>query len=98
MIPMDTIETPKRSCLACGHEVGIFRRLARQRFCSDEHEQMYFTQLQELAIERLKSSLDVSLDLGPSLDPCRTKAVIEENDASAPNRPFVWAHQTTGAA
>jgi len=43
----------KLACLACMNEIGMFRRLAHQRFCCDEHESTYLAELEALAVRRL---------------------------------------------
>lgn len=43
-------------CLACRTRIGLFRRFSHQRFCSEEHEQLYLSELQTLAITRLHDS------------------------------------------
>jgi len=43
----------KPKCLACHKELSLFSRLARHRFCSEQHEQAYMAELEELALERL---------------------------------------------
>lgn len=52
----DTGSSPIRVCLACQKKLSLFRRLDRQRFCCDEHETMYLTELDQLAIERLQNA------------------------------------------
>lgn len=47
-------EGGKHACLGCQGEIGLFRRIARHRFCSDDHEHQYFAELDELAIQRLQ--------------------------------------------
>jgi hypothetical protein len=44
------------SCLACLHEIGLFRRLAHHRFCCEQHESTYLAELERIAIERLHSA------------------------------------------
>ena len=44
------------ACLACRTEIGMFRRLKRVRFCCDDHERTYLTELEELAIQRLRNA------------------------------------------
>ena len=43
-------------CLVCHSDVGFFRRLAKKRFCTDEHEQQYLAELKEVALGRLRSA------------------------------------------
>jgi len=38
------------------NKIGIFRRLAHHRFCSDEHESTYLAELERIAIERLHNA------------------------------------------
>lgn len=47
-------------CLTCQTDLGLFRKLARHRFCCDNHEATYLAELQELAIMRLHSSVTVT--------------------------------------
>ncbi len=89
---MDMTDSPKHGCLACGNHVGIFRRLVRRRFCSKEHEQIYFVRQQELAVERLRDALG----LPPSANPSGAMP-IEESKANAPNCSPFLAPQATGS-
>lgn len=43
-------------CLVCQREVGFFRRLTHNRFCTVEHEQQYMAELKEVALGRLRSA------------------------------------------
>ncbi len=43
-------------CLACQNDLTVFRRVARHRFCCQEHEQMYVAELQKIAVARLRSA------------------------------------------
>jgi hypothetical protein len=88
-----TPKAPKHACLSCGNKIGMFRRLAEQRFCSHEHEQIYLIELQQLAIERLKSSLGDS----PALNPTATETVHEDSEAQVGDCALVLAPQATGA-
>jgi hypothetical protein len=54
-----------RVCLACHSDIGLFHRLAHHRFCCDEHEAMYLTELQELAVARLHNAI-VAIPSDPS--------------------------------
>jgi hypothetical protein len=44
------------ACLVCQRELGFFRKLAKRRFCTDEHEEQYMTELKEVALGRLRSA------------------------------------------
>jgi hypothetical protein len=44
------------ACLVCQRELGFFRKLAKHRFCTDEHEQQYMAELKEVALGRLQSA------------------------------------------
>lgn len=60
-------DAAKPKCLLCDIELGFFRRIAHSRFCSAQHEETYWLQLQDLAIERLRnatteSALPVQVD------------------------------------
>lgn len=52
------IEKPRQAgrCLVCQKEVGFFRKLTKNRFCTDEHEQQYMDQLKYEALGRLQSA------------------------------------------
>jgi hypothetical protein len=41
-------------CLVCQRGLGFFRRLAKNCFCTDEHEQQYLAELKEVALGRLR--------------------------------------------
>ena len=45
-----------KACLVCENEIGMFRKLAHDRFCCDEHERLYLAELAELAIQRLHNA------------------------------------------
>src|SRR5712691_85181 len=40
-------------CLHCGKELAVFKRLARQEFCSDDHRRQYREKYDQLALGRL---------------------------------------------
>jgi hypothetical protein len=42
-------------CLVCQRDLGFFRRLTNQRFCTDEHEEQYMAELKEVGLGRLRS-------------------------------------------
>jgi hypothetical protein len=44
------------TCLVCQCNLGFFRRLTKNRFCTDEHEQQYMAELKEVALGRLRSA------------------------------------------
>jgi hypothetical protein len=44
------------TCLVCQSELGFFRKLAKHRFCTDEHEQQYMAELKEVALGRLQNA------------------------------------------
>ena len=44
------------ACLVCQRELGFFRKLAKHRFCTDEHEQQYMAELKEVALGRLQNA------------------------------------------
>lgn len=44
------------NCLICQRDVGFFRRLAKNRFCTDKHEQQYLADLSKVALGRLRSA------------------------------------------
>ena len=53
-----------KECLACHKKIGMFRRLAHQRFCCQEHEETFWAELQKLAVIRLHDAAgNPSLDL-----------------------------------
>ena len=43
-------------CLVCNADLGFLRKLAKRRFCCDEHEQKYLTDLGDIAVMRLHSA------------------------------------------
>jgi hypothetical protein len=43
-------------CLVCHCDLGFFRRLMKNRFCTGEHEQQYMAELREVALGRLRSA------------------------------------------
>jgi hypothetical protein len=43
-------------CLVCQCGLGFFRKLAKNRFCTDEHEQQYMAELKEVALGRLRNA------------------------------------------
>jgi hypothetical protein len=43
-------------CLVCQRDVGFFRKLANNRFCSAEHEEKYMAELKDLALGRLETA------------------------------------------
>jgi len=43
-------------CLVCECDLGFFRRLSKNRFCTDEHERQYLAELKEVALGRLRSA------------------------------------------
>jgi len=51
------VETEKTvkpgSCLMCHNDVGLFRRLTKNQFCTDKHEEEYMDELKEVALGRL---------------------------------------------
>jgi len=54
---------PAPKCLACQTELGVFHRFAHHRFCSEQHEQVYLAELEEVALARLQGArLAISLD------------------------------------
>jgi len=54
---------PAPRCLACQTGLGLFHRLAHHRFCSEQHEQVYLTELEEIALSRLQGArITVSFD------------------------------------
>ena len=44
------------TCLVCQSDLGLFRRLTKNRFCTDEHEQQYMAELKEVALGRLRNA------------------------------------------
>jgi len=48
------------ACRCCHGDIGLFRRLACHRFCSDEHEHRYFAEMDQLGIERLRAARPAS--------------------------------------
>ena len=74
-------------CLHCGKELAVFKRLARQEFCSDTHRRQYQEKYDQLALGRL-------LDEKPSEDgtqsaPKKGKGPITLGLADAPARAQV---------
>ena len=72
-------------CLHCGKELAVFKRLARQEFCSDAHRRQYREKYDQLALGRL-------LDEKPSEDgtqsaPKKSKGPITLGIANAPAQP-----------
>ena len=43
-------------CLVCHGDLGFFRRLTHNRFCTDEHEAQYMAELKEVAVGRLRTA------------------------------------------
>ncbi len=43
-------------CLVCQCDVGFFRRLTHNRFCTDAHEEQYLAELKEVAVGRLRTA------------------------------------------
>ena len=43
-------------CLVCQKDLGFFRKLTKNRFCTDEHEQQYMEELKSVALGRLQSA------------------------------------------
>ena len=43
-------------CLVCQCDLGFFRRLTKNRFCNDQHEEQYMDELKEVALGRLQSA------------------------------------------
>ena len=44
------------ACLLCQRDLGFFRRMSKNRFCTEEHEQQYMAELKEIALGRLRSA------------------------------------------
>jgi len=44
------------TCLVCQCELGFFRRLTKNRFCTDQHEEQYMAELKEVALGRLRNA------------------------------------------
>ena len=40
----------------CQCELGFFRRLTKNRFCTDQHEEQYMAELKEVALGRLRNA------------------------------------------
>ena len=61
---------PKRGkCLACDVKLGLFRKLSKKRFCSNDHELKYLTELKEIAVMRLRSAgLRLDADAASDID------------------------------
>jgi len=55
VVEIEKIAKPGK-CLVCQRELGFFRKLAKRRFCTDEHEQQYLAELKEVALGRLQSA------------------------------------------
>jgi hypothetical protein len=60
--------SPKPACLHCRNEIGVFRGLARHRFCCDEHESTYLAELEELGVRRLRNARITAPPWGPSVE------------------------------
>jgi hypothetical protein len=52
------INSPRKhaTCLVCGIDVGLFRRLTKKQFCCDGHEQEYLAKLGEIGVTRLHTA------------------------------------------
>jgi hypothetical protein len=55
VVEMEKTSKPGK-CLVCQRGLGFFRRLTKQRFCTDEHEKQYLAELKEVALGRLRSA------------------------------------------
>lgn len=55
VVEINKSSTPGK-CLVCQSDLGFFRRLNKNRFCTDEHEQQYMAELKEVALGRLRSA------------------------------------------
>jgi len=55
VVEMGKTATPGK-CLVCQHDLGFFRRLTKNRFCTDQHEEQYMAELKEVALGRLRSA------------------------------------------
>ena len=40
----------------CQCDLGFFRRLTKNRFCTDQHEEQYMAELKEVALGRLRNA------------------------------------------
>jgi hypothetical protein len=72
-------------CLGCQSDLGLFRRLAQRRFCSDDHEVMYLAELQKLALTRLHVAS--SEELGEPILHGRAKVNRENHEVATPVAP-----------
>jgi hypothetical protein len=68
-------------CLHCGKELAVFKRLARQEFCSDTHRRQYQEKYDQLALGRL---LDEGHQDGAPRAPKNNKGPITLGLANAP--------------
>lgn len=53
------------TCLTCSQRIGSIRRLSNQRFCSHQHQEQWFDELDGLAVERLQSARPSGWEPGP---------------------------------
>jgi len=74
-------------CLHCGKELAVFKRLARQEFCSDTHRREYREKYDQLALGRLLE--EKPYESGTQSAPKKSKGPITLGltDASAPAQP-----------
>jgi hypothetical protein len=79
--------SPKLACLHCRNEIGMFRRLARHRFCCDEHESTYLAELEELAVRRLRNARIAAPTWSPSVE----MAPAENDNSNVGNHEAVAA-------
>jgi hypothetical protein len=68
-------------CLHCGKELAVFKRLARQEFCSDDHRRQYREKYDQLALGRL---LEEKPPEGKQTAPKNSKGPITLGLADAP--------------
>ena len=76
-------------CLHCGKELAVFKRLARQEFCSDSHRRQYREKYDQLALGRLLE--EKPPDGGTQSAPKKGKGPITLGltDAPLPSQPVL---------
>jgi len=69
-------------CLHCGKELAVFKRLARQEFCSDTHRRQYREKYDQLALGRLLE--EKPSEAGAQISPKKNRGPITLGLSEAP--------------
>jgi|KBSMisStaDraftv2_1062788.scaffolds.fasta_scaffold8610538_1 hypothetical protein len=51
---IDDLQSKVSSCLQCGKKLSLLKLLAKIRFCSNVHEEIYDSRQAEVAVSRLR--------------------------------------------